>query len=293
MLKLLWAIRRRYHPLHRLRRFPLFRRIGATIDFPVWWRIYGICHPVRLRLIRNLSYLVNPRTSEPEMVALFSAINKVFSPKTFYDIGANIGYYSWLLKTQNPGIAVSLFEPDPINLDLIHKTQDSIKRVSGGIEVCPCAVSDRDGERFFYVDSISGATCALKNGGQEEVFIARHYGVSAKMINVKTVAVDTFRENKPSPELIKIDVEGHETAVVRGARKTLGIDGPIVIFECFTQNTALFSLLNSLGYQLFDAERMTNDLRKATNFLALPARHVSHVAALRATWKDQLAAMGL
>ena len=70
MLALLEAIRRRWHPLHQLRTFYPFRRVSRAVDLPVWWQLYGIRHPVRLRLMRNLSYLVNARTTEPEMVAL-------------------------------------------------------------------------------------------------------------------------------------------------------------------------------------------------------------------------------
>lgn len=192
MLGLLEAIRRRWHPLHKLRTFHPFRRVSRAIDRPVWWRLYGIRHPVRLRLMRNLSYVVNVRTTEPEMVALFLAINKVFSPRTFWDIGANIGYYSWLLKSQNTSMVVSLFEPDPMNLDLLHQT--AWRGWGGsGIAIVPYAASDIDGEAVFCVDPVSGATGTLESAQQG--FSARHYAVSPQMITVKRVRLDTFRRN--------------------------------------------------------------------------------------------------
>ncbi|MBA4375964.1 MAG: hypothetical protein C0401_07310 [Anaerolinea sp.] len=291
LLGLLEASRRQWHPLHQLRKLSLFRRVSTTIDFPVWRRLYGIRHPVRLRLMRNLSYLVNARTTEPEMVALFLAINKMFSPSTFWDIGANIGYYSWLLKSQNTSMAVSLFEPDPINLDLLHQTALGAGGGGSGIAIVPYAASDADGEAVFVVDPVSGATGTLKNTEQE--FTVRHYGVSPETIPVKTVALDTFRRNTLPPELIKIDVEGHESAVIRGAQRTLGEDQPILIFESFARDAALFAILHGLEYQLFDAERMTGDLQKTTNFLALPARHVSRFQELEAAWRQELDILGL
>lgn len=287
---LLEAIRRRWHPLHLLRTFYPFRRVSGAVDLPVWWRLYGIRHPVRLRLMRNLSYLVNARTTEPEMVALFLAINKVFSPQTFWDIGANIGYYSWLLKSQNTSIAVSLFEPDPINLDLLRQTA---RGGWGGssIAIVPCAASDVDGEALFCVDPVSGSTGTL--GSPQQGFSARHYDVSPRMIIVKTVTLDTFRGNSLPPEFLKIDVEGHESAVIRGAQRTLWEDQPILVFESFAQDVALFAVLQGLEYQLFDAERMAGDLQRTTNFLALPTRHVPRVQELRVVWKKELVAVGL
>jgi len=170
MLILLERVRRRWHPLHRLRKLTLFRRITSVVDIPVWWHLYGVRHPVRLRLIRNLTYILNSRTNEPEIVALFRAIHKVFSPQTFWDVGAYIGYYSWLHRSQGTSMGVSvLFEPDPINLDLIHQTAWRVGDTSG-IVILPYAVSETDGEAVFIADPVSGATGAIKKSSEKTFF---------------------------------------------------------------------------------------------------------------------------
>jgi len=107
------------------------------------------------------------------------------------------------------------------------------------------------------------------------------------------VTLDTFRQIARPPELIKIDVEGHESAVIRGARRTLSEDRPILIFESFARDPVLFTILDTLGYQLFDAESMTSDLQKTTNFLALPNRHTCRFQELEAAWRQELLTMGL
>ena len=185
-------------------------------------------------------------------------------------------------------MVVSLFEPDPINLGLIHQTA---RWAGSDIAIFPYAASDKDGEAVFVVDPVSGATGALE--GTDQVFSIRHYAAQPRSITVKTVALDTFRKNALPPELIKIDVEGHESALIGGTRRTLAEDQPILIFESFGRDPALFSLLQGLQYRLFDAERMVNGLQKTTSFLALPTRYVCRNQNLRALWKHELIRMGL
>jgi FkbM family methyltransferase len=283
MITILKKVRDTWHPLHHLRKFSTVRTIMRLLDVPIWITIYGIKYKVRVRLMRNASYLVNRRTIEPEIVALFLAIYKVFAPKTFWDIGANIGVYSYLLKSLDDKIEVKMFEPDPVNLALIEQTTRRARL--GSIDVYPCAVSDEAGIGTFALDSISGATGTLENPALSFTF--QHYRVAPAFVSVHKVTVDSVRERAKTVDLMKIDVEGHEERVFRGAVKTLSQDQPIMIFECFDPAATLVTQLHELGYLLFDAAKMTVDLGNATNFLALPSRHVSRVQELATTWQHE------
>lgn len=283
MITILKKVRDRWHPLHHLRKFSTVRTIMRLLDVPIWITIYGIKYKVRVRLMRNASYLVNRRTIEPEIVALFLAIYKVFAPKTFWDIGANIGVYSYLLKSLDDKIEVKMFEPDPINLALLEQTTRRARL--GAIDVHPCAVSDEAGVGTFALDSISGATGTLENPALS--FTSQHYRVASDFVSVHKVTVDDVRATAKTVDLMKIDVEGHEEKVFRGAVKTLSQDQPIVIFECFDPAAPFVTQLHELGYLLLDAEKMTVDLGNATNFLALPSRHVSRVQELAMTWQHE------
>jgi len=87
-------------------------------------------------------------------------------------------------------------------------------------------------------------------------------------------------------DLIKIDVEGHEEAVIHGGLETIRCDQPIVIFECFHGGSEIIKALEPLGYLFIDAERMTFDLRGISNFLALPRRHQAVFQEL-GRWRDE------
>ena len=84
-------------------------------------------------------------------------------------------------------------------------------------------------------------------------------------------------ERIPPPDVLKIDVEGAELGVFRGAVKLLESKRPIVLFESFVGSSQdeITDLLHRLGYTLYDsdiasAERLP--LPKATvSTLAVPA----------------------
>ena len=108
-----------------------------------------------------------------------------------------------------------------------------------------------------------------------------------------TVTVDDERREQVDPvDLIKIDVEGHEEAVVRGGRSTIEKDQPILIFECFHGGAEMTEYLSRIGYWVADAERMSDDLGGATNFLALPPRHRALIDRLTQSWSANMSRFG-
>src|SRR5574341_1553567 len=138
MMGLFKYIRDTWHPLHNLRRIGLFRRVASVMDIPMWKNIYGIRWKVQLKLVRDATYWWNARTPEPEIFALFVAIQDLFSPSTFWDIGAYIGIYSYLLKSRDEKVEVIMFDPDPVNLRSINCTVSRAK--VNGIQIFPYAV---------------------------------------------------------------------------------------------------------------------------------------------------------
>lgn len=279
------SLRDKFHPLYRLRQYTLARAVLTRLDFAVWVRMPRVNWKVRVRMISHAAYYVRGAHPEIEIAALLLAIGELFAPRSFWDVGANIGYYGWLLKSIDPGLEVVMWEPDLANAHLIGAT---MRRSSlSDVFLRTVAVSDTVGIRQLVVDRQTGATSTLE--GIETSFGLTHWGIVGDLVPVTTVTIDSAR-SEPI-DVIKIDVEGHEESVLRGAGRTLRSDQPILVVECFHGGACLSRTLDRLGYLLLDAERMDEDLTRGCNFLALPPSHRSALEPLR-TRRDALMADG-
>lgn len=286
--RLLTTIRKKYHPFHRLKKNKFFSKfILPLLDRPIYVRLHGVAWPVRVRLMRHLSYVLDNRSVEPGIAALFLAIIKLYRPKVFWDVGAHVGFYSWLVLSRNAQACAVLFEPDPENVRLLSQTiaRSGLDRA----EIVPCAVSDREEEAPFLVDSLSGATGTLLV--DDPSFIARQYGLHQRRILVRTVALDGVIGTLPSPELIKIDVEGAEERVFAGGWNTIRRFRPILVFESpGAAASALVASLEGEGYFVCAADEPGAPPEEAENFLGLPPHLRERHSELLALWRAELEA---
>lgn len=129
---------------------------------------------------------------------------------TIVDIGAHWGYYT-LLAARLVGQRgrVFAFEPEPYNYGLLLRNI----RANGCENVIAIrkAVSDKAGTAPLFV--------SLKNMGDHRIYDP---GDSRRLLTVETVTLDDFflgGENRI--DVIKIDTQGSEMAVLRGMRKIL------------------------------------------------------------------------
>ncbi len=80
--------------------------------------------------------------------------------------------------------------------------------------------------------------------------------------------------------------------MIRGGLRTIEKDQPILIFECSHGGSEITEFLSGLGYWVGDAERMSDDLGGAINFLALPPRHRALRHRLRKAWPPEKSRFG-
>ncbi len=130
---------------------------------------------------------------------------------TALDIGANVGAYSLLLgQWVGPDGRVCAFEPAPASFAALRRHLE-LNRLEGIVTALPMAVCDRVGDVTMLAQTSSGAN-RLATAGDP----------SADGVTVTATTIDAFcAERKLTPQFIKIDVEGFELAVLRGARATL------------------------------------------------------------------------
>lgn len=245
--KILPFIRDRWHPLRKLRRFGLFRWVQNRFDFTIYKRVPGTELKMAMKLVRDASSLVI--TLEPQVRVAFELILELTNPKVFWDVGANLGFCSWLVR-QYPSVQqVVLFEPDPTNYELINRTI-SRNKVSDCI-VKNLALSDRRGEARFLVDRASGKAGSLHSvaNTSNPASLQSEYQLDETISSRTATADDLIAEGLPAPGLLKIDVEGAEQLVLSGAEMCLEKYNPALILE--TSNPKLLGELLDKGYNIF------------------------------------------
>jgi FkbM family methyltransferase len=166
----------------------------------------------------------------------------------FYDIGANLGYFSILAaRLVGASGAVYAFEPVPANAAAVGRNA-RLNRF-GNIVVLEVAVSRRTGRSELYLARHVGGA-ALKSAGVPPDL--------AGSIAVDTSSIDdlvSFRRIRP-PDVVKIDVEGAELDVLQGMRTVLRESNPGVILEvddadktrCEEKMEACLEFLRGLQY---------------------------------------------
>jgi len=261
----------------------MIRAVLARVDKPAWARLEGIGWPVRVRTVSHASYRLNSTAPEREIAALACALVDTLPIGRFADVGANFGYYSWLLKSRSPDIAIDLIEPEAENLKLIDATlaRTPLARVI----VHRIAVSDVSGSAMFQRDLVSGATGTL--GPAVDSFARRHWR-SSESTEISTCTLDSLLT--AGVDLLKIDVEGHEERVLTGAGGLLERDFPLVLFECFHGHTAIPVVLRTLDYELYDAERFLKPTTSTTNYLAIPSKFLDRIPELHDAWRGNTGA---
>jgi FkbM family methyltransferase len=170
---------------------------------------------------------------------------------TVIDIGANIGL--WALgaaRRTGPKGVVHAFEPVPRNYEKLVRNLN-LNQISC-VKAHKTGLSDVAGEALIYDTS---------NGNSGGASLAQRTGVD-KPITINLMTLDRFCEeqNIQKVDLIKIDVEGAEILVLRGARNLLmREDAPAIFFEVSETLSAHFNsssrtiktLLKECGYEIF------------------------------------------
>jgi FkbM family methyltransferase len=177
---------------------------------------------------------------------LTEAIVRLTNPgDTTLDIGANIGYMSFVLsQSAGPAGRVLSFEPNPSILPTLRSNVSSWKSLHGApIQIEAVALSDRDG------DGVLGFP----------VEYASNNGVASLELDTDGVPVSLRRLDSVVGRagVMKVDVEGHETAVFSGAEKLLArkLIRDILFEEHDTYPATSHKILLGYGYHLFRVTR--------------------------------------
>jgi FkbM family methyltransferase len=169
---------------------------------------------------------------------------------TFVDVGAYIGLYSIAVGLRlGASGRVWSFEPDPVNFDFLieHISCNKMKNVIIAVNT---AVSNK------------GSTATFVSGKSSESHLAADVSAKGKLISVVALQEYFVRQRV---DVLKIDVEGLEQAVIEGALELLTDPKlrPRAIFvemhpfawvRCGASSERILQLLGEAGYHVYSVD---------------------------------------
>ncbi len=172
----------------------------------------------------------------------------------FYDIGANIGYYSLLAAFENKNIKVVGFEPatGPLYYFMENVMINDFKNIN----VESLALSHKEGEITFYEIKNKKYKYLTHNLAGESNAGTKTIGRNYIPNEVKTTTFDQYitKANENKIDLVKIDTEGTENLILENANIVLGEMKPIIICETLfnTIEADLERIFKSYGYEFYN-----------------------------------------
>ena len=174
------------------------------------------------------------------------------------DVGANSGLYSLLAAIDNPEAKVIAFEPIPDTFEWLSRNI-ALNRLD--IRPEALAVSNSNGFAEIWLFSPgSHYTPSLFQAEQQTTS-------DGHRISVQTTTLDNYfaEQSLQHVDLIKIDVERHEPAVLQGMRNLLTKYKPVLIIEVLDDETGklIEHELLGLGYLYFNIHEPSGSVRRA------------------------------
>lgn len=166
-----------------------------------------------------------------------------------WDVGANVGLLS-VAAAQRAGVSgkVMAIEPDIWLAGLLRKSAAMQPATSARIQVIPAAVLDSQTIASFNVAMRGRASNFLSVAGG-----STSTGGVRETVSVLTITLDWLLDQGFAPNVLKIDVEGAESNVLRGARQVLAEVKPVILIEVFDDSRAeVTEILLRNGYKLYD-----------------------------------------
>jgi FkbM family methyltransferase len=211
-------------------------------------------------------------TWDPHVMRVCQALMR--DRDVFYDIGSNTGIFAIDSGFKFKTIKGYAFEPQADQADAIQ--QSIIANGLLNIFCIKCMLGESDGTSQLYLTSHSIHASSIPREG-------KFRKVEVSMRTIDSLSRDGILDD---PDVVKIDVEGGEMAVFRGARETFSRSAPSMVFEADEnlhrfgiEPNALLEMIASFGeYRFFEIDKRgalnsISRIENEGNFLALSARH--------------------
>ncbi len=170
----------------------------------------------------------------------------------FIDVGANHGQSINSITTIRPNARILSFEA---NVRLATKLKKRY-RINHNINIQPFGLGDQPGEFTLYLPTYNGYLfdgLASINRIEAEEWLCEKwlFFFDRKKVSVQELpcVVRTLDEFGVNPVFIKIDVQGFEYEVLKGAASTLARAEPLLLIEDASADPRIVEFLASMGYK--------------------------------------------
>jgi len=197
-----------------------WRAFGRFLAWQVMGRVHGgaismdyVNHSkllVRRRLGGRLHYVLGLAEFD-DMAFVAHLLRK---DDVFADVGANIGAYT-VMAAVSSGVCCIAFEPATRAFGLL-KDNIAFNRLEKSVVAVQAAVGAEAG-RISLTAAMGEVNHVLREGEGGDSF------------SIEMVSLDGFFSGRPPPTLIKIDVEGFESEVIRGCDRLLAEQAPLAL----------------------------------------------------------------
>lgn len=170
----------------------------------------------------------------------------------FFDVGANVGWYTTHAAVKNPTSRIWAFEPMPATYRWL--TRNIALNNLENVSALNTGLGEENGElTFFFRPDMTGAASAANITSSEKAMTVR---APIRRLD------DCWREIGANPDLIKCDVEGYELFVFRGGRECIAQALPVVFCEMLRKWSAKFgytpndiiAFFGELGYGCYEVD---------------------------------------
>jgi FkbM family methyltransferase len=241
-------------------------RLASAPIFPAWRRVRGDFFWVHPRLLTAETH-----DNEPHIYRWM--MDHLLPGDVFFDVGAHYGWLSLkAARHVGPKGRVVAFEPSPVLFDILqyHQRRNRLTQMI----VVGSAISEREAPRdtFYLLNGGLSSRNSLMIGRPGLPFLDR---AEKTTVEVSTLTLDSFCDAAGiAPDVIKIDVEGAEGMVLRGATGVLQRYRPVLVisthpywFPASESAERLFDLLARYGYQTRDAHVIRLDGYEVGDYL--------------------------
>lgn len=202
-----------------------------------------------------------------------------------FDIGAHKGSYTyWMRKSVKKMGKIVSVEPQPILFEYLKRLFNMFNY--SNVILMGCAVSDQDSEGVFTVPSTPGKTSQEARIDDQNIIKdnKEFYEIDVKIRSMDSIVSETGLE----PNLVKIDVEGHEYSVLQGMENMLTNICPKIVIECEARhinNYTVFEVFNLLLKKGYEGFYYQNGIKKSLNQFDLKRDQLSYVE--KKQWSDR------